>query len=130
MKRTASSAWPRSWVLALWVLLWGNLSVANVVSGAVVVALVVLAIPDVGLGFTRPTIRPLWALRFTARVLIGLGGAVLVVGVEVLAPRPRINTGIVAVPLPTAPTRCSPWWPTCWAWPPAPCRSRSPGTRR
>ena len=99
MKRTAGLGLAAV-LIALWVLLWGDLSVANVVSGAVVVALVVLAIPDVGLGFTRPTIRPLWALRFAARVLIGLGGAVLVVGIEVLAPRPRINTGIVAVPLP------------------------------
>jgi multicomponent Na+:H+ antiporter subunit E len=87
-------------LIALWVLLWGELSVANVVSGALVVALVVAVLPDVGVGFTRPTVQPLWALRFAASVATGLVRANLVVSLEVLTPRPTVNTGIVAVPLP------------------------------
>lgn len=99
MKRTAGPVLALG-LIALWILLWGQATVANVVSGAVIVAVVVAVLPDVGFGFDRPTVRPHWALCFAARVVTDLVRANLSVGAEVVSPRPTVDTGIVAVPLP------------------------------
>jgi multicomponent Na+:H+ antiporter subunit E len=85
------------WLVALWVVLWGQLTVANV-AGGVLVALGVIAIA----GRRRPghvVVRPLRALRFIAYFLYKLVEASVIVAYEVLTPRHHIRTGIVAVPL-------------------------------
>ncbi|MBK6855727.1 MAG: Na+/H+ antiporter subunit E [Microthrixaceae bacterium] len=99
MKRATGIALPFMLVV-LWVMLWGDLSVANVASGAAMVALVVAAIPGVGFGMDRPTVRPIWTMRFLFSVTKGLISANFVVGMEVLSPHPKVHTGVVAVPLP------------------------------
>ena len=91
------------WVTALWVMLWGNVSVANVVSG-LAVAVTVLAISQVssrsGTGASG-TISPLAALHFAGFFVYKLVEANVFLAWEIVTPKNRINTGVVAVPLRT-----------------------------
>ncbi|QXC59172.1 Na+/H+ antiporter subunit E [Aquihabitans sp. G128] len=87
-------------LLAIWLLLWGSVTPANVLSGVVVIALVLRFIPDARFRFRRPTVRVGPALRFAGLVLVDLFRANLVVTREILSRESSINTGVVAVPLP------------------------------
>lgn len=86
--------------VAIWTLLWGELSVANLVSG-VLVALLLLVVFPVGHEVTavRHRVRPLAAVRLVVFFLSDLVLSTLVTAVDVVRPRSRIQTGIVACPL-------------------------------
>ena len=87
----------------LWVLLWGNLSAANVVSG-VAVGVGVLTIARLPRSVDRDTavtISTFAALRFIGFFLVKLIESNLVLAREIVTPRNRINTGVVDVPLRT-----------------------------
>ena len=90
--------WRAVWLIAVWLFLWGEVTVGNLVGGSLVAAVVLyLFRPErvvVGGAF-----RPLAALRFLVYFLVKLVEASLVVAWEVVTPRNRINEGIVAVPL-------------------------------
>lgn len=96
------------WSTALWVALWHDLSVANVVAGLLVGAGVlalsgaprVLARDDAD----RVRIRPIASLYFVGYVLVKLVEANLYLAWEILTPHNRINVGVVAVPLRTEST--------------------------
>jgi multicomponent Na+:H+ antiporter subunit E len=91
------------WLTLLWVLLWGDVSAANVLGGLAVAVVVVVVARDVSTA--RPTgmrFRPLAALRFAGHFLVELVKANLVLAWEIVTPRNRIHTGIVAVELPGA----------------------------
>lgn len=81
----------------IWVVLWSDLSLANVLSGLFVAGAIVAA----GDTWRRGTliIRPLHALRFAGYFLVKLVESNFVVARTVIAPRDRVHTGIVAVPL-------------------------------
>lgn len=94
-----------AWLTVLWMLLWADFSVANVLAGAAV---------GVGvLAFARlPRLRRTTdddvarfdvprTVHFVGYVLVKLVEANLVLAWEILTPRNRIHTGIVAVPLRT-----------------------------
>lgn len=91
------------WLTGLWVLLWGDLSAANVLAG-LAVAIGVLTLtrsprlsdPD---GAVR--VAPLAALHFLVYVVVKLVEANIVLAKEIVTPRNRINTGVVEVPLRT-----------------------------
>jgi multicomponent Na+:H+ antiporter subunit E len=87
-------------LVAIWVLLWGSASPANVLSGIAVAAALIYLVP----GIRRPgrplVIRPWALLRLVARVVATTVQANLVLTREVLRRQSRIRTGIVAVPLP------------------------------
>jgi multicomponent Na+:H+ antiporter subunit E len=95
------------WLVALWLLLWNDLSVANIVSGVAVAALVLAGarVPKVGCAGDgagdRARIAPLSLLYFVGFVIVKLVQSNLVLAWEIVTPRNRINTGIVAVPLRT-----------------------------
>lgn len=93
------------WLTALWVMLWHDLSVANVVSGVLVggAVLAFARLPRVvRLGpEERPVIRPWAVIRLGARILRDLVHANLVVAREVATPGSQIQQGIVRVPLRT-----------------------------
>ena len=93
------------WLAALWVLLWHDLSVANVLGGlAVGAAVLVFARQPRVVRWTaedRPRVRPVAAVRFAAHVVKDLVVANVVVAREVVARRSRINQGVIAVPLRT-----------------------------
>lgn len=88
------------WSVAVWAALWSELSVANVVWGAVIGLLTLLVLP---LGSNRRpgSIRPVAVVAFGLHFLWALVRASAVVAWEVVTPRNRIHEGIVAVPLRT-----------------------------
>ena len=91
------------WLAGLWLLLWADLSAANVVSGlavAVVVSLAARARP-LGPDDEAPVLAPLAALWFVVWVLGKLVQANLSLAWEILTPTNKISTGVVAVPLRT-----------------------------
>jgi multicomponent Na+:H+ antiporter subunit E len=90
-------------LVAIWVLLWGELTVANLASG-IVVALVLSVVVPGGRGRARlPVVRPVALARLGGYLLVQLVVSNWVLTREVLARRSRIRTGVVVVPL----TGCS-----------------------
>lgn len=87
-------------LLAVWVALWGELSVANVASGVVVVVLLALVVrPAAGL---RHVPSPIGMLVLVWHVLIDLVVSSFTVVRSVLQPTPeRTATAVVPVPLTT-----------------------------
>jgi multicomponent Na+:H+ antiporter subunit E len=86
-------------LVAIWVFLWGYLTVANVLSGIVVVALLLAVFPTGRR--RRPTyvVRPAAVLRLVLYFVQSLLIANFVLAWEVLSRRDRVRTGIVAVPV-------------------------------
>lgn len=95
-----------AWLVVLWLMLWGHLSFANLVSGAVVAAGVLLVVPVRGerhpTAREEPrtfTVRPWHAGRFVLWTI----GQVLVSSLrlawEVVTPTNSIAMGVVRVPL-------------------------------
>jgi multicomponent Na+:H+ antiporter subunit E len=87
-------------LLAIWLLAWGSLSWANVLSGLVVAGGLMVALPDARRRARLPVIRPVPLIRLGLRLAKDLVVANLVLIREVLSPWPRISTGVVRVPLP------------------------------
>lgn len=89
-------------LIAVWVALWGQLSLANVVSGVLVVIAVDLLFPggpDVVAPEDEGGFRVVAALKFLVLFAWALLVATWQVAVAVVRPRLRIAEGIVAVPL-------------------------------
>ena len=80
---------------SLWVVLWRDISVANVASGLVVSAVVSSGIPR----SAEHRVRPLALARFVGYFAVELVRANLVLAREVVTPQNQIETGIIAVPL-------------------------------
>lgn len=89
------------WLTALWVLLWRDLSVANVASGVLVAVLVevVLSLRWAGWVDQGHRVRPLALGSFVAYFAWKLLEANLVLARTVVTPRRRVRTGIIAVPM-------------------------------
>lgn len=87
----------------LWVLLWGEVSVANVLSGLAVAGVIAVLLPDTVLWRSRPPIRPIAILRLLVRIGIDITKANFVVAYQVLSPRETPFTGIIGVPMHGAP---------------------------
>jgi multicomponent Na+:H+ antiporter subunit E len=84
-------------LVAIWLALWSDLSAANALSGMLVAGAIVWLFDSGRKGTV--VLRPLHAARLAAYFLFKLVQASLVVARTVLAPRYRVNTGIIAVPL-------------------------------
>ena len=90
------------WLTALWVLLWGDLTVANLVAGVLVAVVVVVIAWPTGTRFTASTsFHPVAALRYLAYFAGQLVVSSLVVAREIVTPRSSLNRAIVAVPMHT-----------------------------
>ena len=85
---------------SIWVLLWGQLSAANVLSGLAVSVAIIAVLPDLRRPTHLPVIRPVALLRLGAYLVRQLVVSNVVLIREVLAPRSSISTGIVKVSLP------------------------------
>jgi multicomponent Na+:H+ antiporter subunit E len=85
---------------AIWVLLWGSASPANVLSGIAVAVILILLVP----GMRRPrrglVFRPLAVARLASHFVVTTIQANVVLTREVLTRGSQIRTGVVAVPLP------------------------------
>ena len=96
------------WLTTLWVLLWNDLSVANVVSG-VVLAVVVLASSRLASAVCvgsdngdRPRISPLRLAYFVGYVVVQLVRSNLFLAWEIMTRKNTVRTGIIAVPMRTS----------------------------
>lgn len=93
--------WPTMAMGALlWVLLWGDLSWANVLSGLALGALVAVAFPLPPFG-TAATVRPLAVLRLAGRFVSDLVLASFQVAWSAVTPGPTPEGGLVSVRLRT-----------------------------
>ena len=88
-----------SMLLVIWVLAWGSLSWANLLSGVVVAALLLAAVPDVRRASQRTTVRLVPAGRLVARMLRDVARSNAQLAVEVLTRGSGVATGVVRVPL-------------------------------
>jgi multicomponent Na+:H+ antiporter subunit E len=88
-------------LVALWVLLWGRFSVANVASGIAVALAVTLVFPSTRGESHRFPVRPLANLRLFANVGRQLITSNVALTREIVTRRSRIRTGVVACPLRT-----------------------------
>ena len=85
---------------AIWVLLWGSASVANIVTGVLVGTALVMLVPGLR-GTKQPlVIRPIAIARLLGHFLVDLIRSNIVLTREIIAPRSRIHTAIVGVELP------------------------------
>lgn len=88
------------WLVAAWLTFWQDVSVANVVSGVVLAAIVLRSFPfDRSVHRRRLRVVPL--LQFVGVFVWSVVKANLVVAWEVITPSNRINEGVVSVPLQT-----------------------------
>lgn len=90
-----------AWSMLVWVALWGDLSIANLVWGAVLGGVTLVLVPVRHMAHRVP-IRPLGIVRFVAVFFTALVRASAEVAWEVISPTNRINEGIVAVDLRTS----------------------------
>jgi multicomponent Na+:H+ antiporter subunit E len=85
------------WLTVLWLVLWRDLSVANLLSGVAIATVLALASDP------RPAldhrVHPLAVVRFAAYFSWKLVEANVILAREVVTPQNRIHTGIIAVPL-------------------------------
>jgi len=86
------------WLVVAWVAMWGRLSVANVVSG-VLVAFGLLALLPPGGSRAHSVFRPVAVVRFVAYLVRQLVLANVALTREIVSPRDRIRTGVIAVPM-------------------------------
>jgi multicomponent Na+:H+ antiporter subunit E len=86
------------WLLLVWLALWEDISPANLLIGAGLALVLLLAAPAIG-PTRSPVLRPLATLRFLLVFAWKIVEANAIVAWEVVTPRSRINEGIVAVPL-------------------------------
>lgn len=94
MRRIAATAV----LVAVWIGLWQQLSVANLLSGTAVAAAILWLFPVITADPSRrPVVRPLRALHFLGYFLVNLAEASAVVAWEIVTPTNRINQGVVAV---------------------------------
>jgi multicomponent Na+:H+ antiporter subunit E len=90
------------WLTSLWVALWADLSVGNIIGGLFVALVVVgVARPTGVTGLERTSFRPISALMYTGYFLWQLVKSNLVVAWEIITPDLKINRAIIAVPMHT-----------------------------
>lgn len=101
LHRAALQAPPWIGIVAVWIALWGDLDLANVVGGALV-ATAVVGLFHPGRRERLGRLRPVSTLRFLGHALVSLARSTATVAWEVLTPTDRTRPGILAVPLPSA----------------------------
>ena len=87
-------------ITVMWILAWGSITVANVLSGLAVAGFLLVLSPD---SLTRGRtiwFRPVGVLRFVAYVIADIVKSNVVLIWSIVSRRSRIHTGVMAVPLP------------------------------
>ena len=90
------------WVVVLWVALWGDLTLANVVTG-LLVAVVVIGIsrPAGSMPMQKTAVRPIAVAVYFATFFAALVQSTAIVVREVLTPGSQVDRAIVAIPMHT-----------------------------
>jgi len=86
-------------LVILWLLAWGEASVANLVSGIVVAGALLAAFPPVRRPLLSIRVRPMAARRLIVYLLGQLVTSNALVAREVVSRRSRIRTGVIAYPV-------------------------------
>ncbi len=90
------------WLVVLWVALWGDLTLGNVIGGALVAAFVLSVARTAGsLPVQRITIRPVAVLVYAVTFFAALVESTATVVREVLTPGSQVDRAIVAIPMHT-----------------------------
>lgn len=88
-----------AWLTVMWVVLWREVSPANVLSGLAIGVVVIFVFPPHRISDSRYTVRPLRLVLFIGYFFWQVLVSNLVVAREILTPRDRVRAGIVAVPV-------------------------------
>ncbi len=86
-------------MLGVWLMLWGDLSAANILSGLLVGVGLLLAFPTTGPLMPRVAPRPVPLLRFVAYFFGKLIESNVVLSRATLSRRSNLLTGVIAVPM-------------------------------
>jgi multicomponent Na+:H+ antiporter subunit E len=86
-------------LLALWLLAWGEASVANVVSGLAVATALLVAFPPRRRAGPRVRIKPIGTIRLVAYVITQLVSSNALMTRQILRPPPRRRSCVLAHPL-------------------------------
>lgn len=87
------------WLVLVWIALWGDFTLANLVGGVLVATALLAVFPSAGPSGNL-VVRPLAALRFLAYFAYKLVEANAVVAWEIITPSNEgVHEGIVAVPV-------------------------------
>lgn len=87
------------WLTGLWIVLWRDLSVANLLGGLIIGILAEVARPWRALGPAHHRVDPIALARFVVYFLLKLVESNVVLAREVLTPRNSIETGVIEVSL-------------------------------
>lgn len=82
-------------LLALWLLAWGEVSVGNVVSGLVLIAVLGIAFPVGRRTGARVRVHPVALVRLAGYVAVQLVVSTTLVAREIVSRRSRVRTGVV-----------------------------------
>lgn len=85
------------WLTVLWLVLWRDVSTANVVSGVVAGVVVTSVFPGTERAPRRHTLSPLWVVVFFFHALWKLIEANLLLAWEILTPRDHTRSGIIGI---------------------------------
>lgn len=91
------------WLLTMWVLLWGDVSLANILGGALLAVALVVVFPPAATNDDPIVVRPIATVSFLLWFLWALVVTNVSVAREVVSPtsRSQIRTAVVGVPLQT-----------------------------
>ena len=87
------------WLVAVWVALWGDISVANLLSGLAVATVLLVALPLARDRLYQYRVRPLAVLRLAWHFLRKLVESNITIVRTVIARDDRIRTGVISVPV-------------------------------
>jgi multicomponent Na+:H+ antiporter subunit E len=83
-------------LLAVWLFAWGEVSIANIVGGLALVALLLVAFPPTRARASRARVNPLAIVPLVVYVLGQLVVSNVLVAREILSRRSRVRTGVIA----------------------------------
>jgi multicomponent Na+:H+ antiporter subunit E len=86
-------------LLGLWLLAWGDITFANILSGIAVAAVLIIAFPSGRRLRPRTRVHPLAIGRLLLYVLGQLAVSNLLVAREILSRRSRVRTGVIGYPV-------------------------------
>jgi multicomponent Na+:H+ antiporter subunit E len=87
-------------ITVLWILAWGSVSVANVVSGLVVAAFLLVLTPDKLTRGKSIWFRPVGAVKFIAWTVSDVIKSNIVLIRTIVSRRSRLHSGVMAIALP------------------------------
>ena len=98
MRRHALRAWALCWLMLVWVLLWGSASAANILSGLVVAALIIVLLP-LPVVPIEGRLHPLSLLRLILVVAFQLVSSSVQLAWLAIRPRPPLRSAVLRAQL-------------------------------